>query len=340
MPVNRPRGAPVLPPRARPRLPAAAAATGPPRARPNLNARGHAYQLKSLNPYVKPEPTSRGGRVGSPSVRGRAGPVSRGDARGRGERGRGRGFRRELQMGGTAFSGAFVESSATSFAAAGSPASMLDHASDQGLPSADQAVYRMEADPYAPISLPWKNPIHLKKAQAAASQGSSASRKTEAIAKDEKMEVTPDHHHEGDANSHELEEAPVLPKIRPPPAKSDATNLIDKDGNWRTDEVFVVQLPRKLPMVHAGAMLEHGSSLPLGKIGKLQVYKSGKIKMVIGEVVFDVSFGTRFRFAQRVGVFSNNAADGDTSVSVIQDVAERPMIVTPDFGLLVKAHQR
>jgi RNA polymerase III RPC4 len=172
--------------------------------------------------------------------------------------------------------------------------------------------------------------------------------------------------------------------------------------NWRTDNVFLVQLPRKLPMVHGGSMLEHGKPMPLGKIGKLQVYKSGKIKMIIGEVAFDVgvggwlvvcclwwlvcvcmcvcmcmcvcvcvcvcftafprwwwyardilnplirvtlrpflsqvSFGTRFRFAQRVGVFSD--AEEEPTLALVKNVADRPMIVTPDFGMLVEAHNQ
>ncbi|KAG1328237.1 hypothetical protein COCNU_01G021710 [Cocos nucifera] len=67
------------------------------------------------------------------------------------------------------------------------------------------------------------------------------------------------------------------------------------------------QLPQSLPFVKlpavAGRRKEKGSGLhelPAGYVGRMMVYKSGKVKMKLGETLFDVSlFSTLHLFAIR-----------------------------------------
>lgn len=84
------------------------------------------------------------------------------------------------------------------------------------------------------------------------------------------------------------------------------------------ERTFFLQLPASLPMAKrppsikgkeiAGSSRSSGLSekengldqLPPGFLGKMQVYKSGAIKMKLGEVVYDVSPGSDCVFAQNV----------------------------------------
>lgn len=70
--------------------------------------------------------------------------------------------------------------------------------------------------------------------------------------------------------------------------------------------MLLFQLPVNLPLVQqssAGTKVEDAASkgdraskngakleLPTGRMGKIMVYKSGKVKMQLGDVLYDVSF--------------------------------------------------
>ncbi|KAK7341117.1 hypothetical protein VNO80_24041 [Phaseolus coccineus] len=78
-------------------------------------------------------------------------------------------------------------------------------------------------------------------------------------------------------------------------------------------KMFLFQLPKNLPSI-VGSNKEKGQigttavsgkagaleELPSGYMGKMQVYKSGAIKLKLGETLFDVSPGTKCGFAQDV----------------------------------------
>ncbi|ESO93285.1 hypothetical protein LOTGIDRAFT_232725 [Lottia gigantea] len=69
-----------------------------------------------------------------------------------------------------------------------------------------------------------------------------------------------------------------------------------------------------------------------GQIGKLQIRKSGKIELLIGNVKLDVTAGTPSGFLQEV--VSVNTADGTGSMCVLGHIKHR-LICTPNFESLL-----
>jgi DNA-directed RNA polymerase III subunit RPC4 len=78
---------------------------------------------------------------------------------------------------------------------------------------------------------------------------------------------------------------------------------LEQHEKERKERMFLFQLPKTLPLPRRPSIVEakgkatnrqlkEGSNLqqlPQGYLGKILVYKSGKIKMKIGDVMFDVS---------------------------------------------------
>ncbi|KAB2020164.1 hypothetical protein E1A91_D07G050800v1 [Gossypium mustelinum] len=69
--------------------------------------------------------------------------------------------------------------------------------------------------------------------------------------------------------------------------------------------------------------------LPEGYVGKMLVYKSGAVKLKIGETLFDASTGEDCVFAQDVAAFNT----ASKQCCVIGEVGQR-VVVTPDFCFL------
>jgi DNA-directed RNA polymerase III subunit RPC4 len=65
-----------------------------------------------------------------------------------------------------------------------------------------------------------------------------------------------------------------LPKSLPLPKRSSSTSIVERQGKATGKEV------------KEGSNLQQ---LPQGYLGKMLVYKSGKIKMKLGDIMFDVS---------------------------------------------------
>lgn len=80
------------------------------------------------------------------------------------------------------------------------------------------------------------------------------------------------------------------------------------------DQIFFIQLPSALPIgIPTKTNVENSeilgfkstiSHIPSGKIGKFQIYKSGKVKLKIGDTLFDVSSGMSCNFLQEVVMLS------------------------------------
>lgn len=68
-----------------------------------------------------------------------------------------------------------------------------------------------------------------------------------------------------------------------------------------------------------------------GKIGKLVVFKSGKMRMKIGKVVYDVAAGTDCSFLQTVVAVD----PGSGTACVLGDI-HRKLIVSPNLDHLLK----
>lgn len=65
------------------------------------------------------------------------------------------------------------------------------------------------------------------------------------------------------------------------------------------------------------------------KIGKLKIYKSGKVKMQIGDVLFDVDSGVNCNFVQELAVVTG---DEISEVAFLGKLRENKLIVTPELG--------
>uniref|UniRef100_A0A0A9HJX7 DNA binding protein n=1 Tax=Arundo donax TaxID=35708 RepID=A0A0A9HJX7_ARUDO len=70
--------------------------------------------------------------------------------------------------------------------------------------------------------------------------------------------------------------------------------------------------------------------LPGGLMGKILVYKSGKVKMTLGDALFDVSAGSKCSFAQEVIAIDSREKH---CCSIGED--GNHAIVTPDIDSLL-----
>ncbi len=62
-------------------------------------------------------------------------------------------------------------------------------------------------------------------------------------------------------------------------------------------------------------------------IGKIKFYKSGKIKLQIGQSLFDISGGINTKFAQEVALYSSNSDE----IVFLGKINDKKIVVTPDF---------
>ncbi|XP_020101208.1 DNA-directed RNA polymerase III subunit RPC4-like [Ananas comosus] len=112
-----------------------------------------------------------------------------------------------------------------------------------------------------------------------------------------------------------------------------------------TDEpqFLFFQLPAVLPLAKkpdASADAKKGSNktvlaskleeVPEGRIGKILVYKSGKVKMKLGDLLFDVSPGANCVFAQDVAVVDTK----EKQCCIVGELGKR-VVVTPDINSLL-----
>ncbi|CAL4960066.1 unnamed protein product [Urochloa decumbens] len=107
------------------------------------------------------------------------------------------------------------------------------------------------------------------------------------------------------------------------------------------ERMFLFQLPKSLPLPRrssniverkgkaTGKEVKEGSNLqqlPQGYLGKMLVYKSGKIKMKLGDVMFDVNPGAESRMPQHVVALNTQ----EKRSCLLGEIENRHVIVTPD----------
>ena len=129
--------------------------------------------------------------------------------------------------------------------------------------------------------------------------------------------------------------------------RSHPANLMFKneDGDYYgEDQLFFIQLPSAIPLgdvpVRPSATVEQNqvlgfkpttSALPSGNIGKLIVHKSGKVKLKIGDVLFDVSSGMPCNFLQEVVAINTERK----KFYQLGDISRR-MVCYPDIDSLLQ----
>ncbi|TKW18151.1 hypothetical protein SEVIR_5G414200v4 [Setaria viridis] len=112
------------------------------------------------------------------------------------------------------------------------------------------------------------------------------------------------------------------------------------------ERMFLFKLPKSLPLPRrssniverkgkaAGKEVKEGSNLqqlPQGYLGKMLVYKSGKIKMKLGDVMFDVNPGAESRMPQHVVALNTQ----EKHCCLLGEIENRHVIVTPDVDSLL-----
>ncbi|PAN37860.1 hypothetical protein PAHAL_7G128400 [Panicum hallii] len=113
----------------------------------------------------------------------------------------------------------------------------------------------------------------------------------------------------------------------------------------RSDEsqLLLVQLPCSLPLpmqpqsvsepnkgskeTREGMKLKE---LPAGYMGKILVYRSGKVKMKIGDILFDVSSGSDCKFVQEVAAINTR----EKHCCTVGEISKRA-VITPNIGCLL-----
>ncbi|XP_062207732.1 uncharacterized protein LOC133909351 isoform X2 [Phragmites australis] len=128
---------------------------------------------------------------------------------------------------------------------------------------------------------------------------------------------------------------------RPP----EELNLLAQDSKER---MFLFQLPKSLPLPRRSSVIERkgkitgkevkeGSNLqqlPQGYLGKMLVYKSGKIKMKIGDVMFDVNPGVESKMVQHAVALNTR----ERHCCLLGEIENHHVIVTPDVDSLLNGN--
>jgi DNA-directed RNA polymerase III subunit RPC4 len=125
------------------------------------------------------------------------------------------------------------------------------------------------------------------------------------------------------------------------PAKE--LNLLECDDKTR---MFLFQLPKSLPLLRTSTTVveRNGRSivkevkegyslndLPGGYMGKMLVYKSGKVKMKLGDALFDVNPGTECGMTQHAVAMNTKKKH----CCQLGDIEKRHLVVTPDVNSLL-----
>ncbi|CAI5945294.1 unnamed protein product [Closterium sp. NIES-65] len=142
-----------------------------------------------------------------------------------------------------------------------------------------------------------------------------------------------------EALSRPFNEAAVPPArelgLNPPAAAAAAASSSSLD-----DRMVFFQLPAALPVRRERAAelapgepgpLDELSSLPEGRIGKILVYDDGRVKMRLGDTLFDLQAGSPCIFHQELAAV--NAASG--MCHFLGDVRQRAVVV-PDIDSLLQ----
>ncbi|KAM3859982.1 DNA-directed RNA polymerase III subunit RPC4-like [Diretmus argenteus] len=76
------------------------------------------------------------------------------------------------------------------------------------------------------------------------------------------------------------------------------------------------------------------SDFPEGLLGKLQIRKSGKVELKLGDIVMDVSEGAAFSFLQQL--VSVRLSDGRTGDMTVLGNVHHKLVLSPDFQALLQ----
>ena len=110
------------------------------------------------------------------------------------------------------------------------------------------------------------------------------------------------------------------------------------------EEIFLMQFPRALPIEPKEEMKKKGTisgnvfdmfKQIRGKIGKLKVYKSGKVEMEIEGVKYLVNSGIQSKMRQEVAAVDRDCRD----IYMLGEVGKK-MVLTPDIDSLLESYDK
>ncbi|KAF0917731.1 hypothetical protein E2562_021229 [Oryza meyeriana var. granulata] len=147
---------------------------------------------------------------------------------------------------------------------------------------------------------------------------------------------------EGDDNVELQEIRPSSTELESSIRPAEELNLLGQDDKRR---MLLFQLPKSLPLPRISTAVERNgkgrgkevkegsnlNELPQGYLGKMLVYKSGKIKMKLGDVMFDVNPGEECRMAQHVVAINTR----EKHCCLLGEIENRHVVVTPDVDSLL-----
>jgi len=140
-----------------------------------------------------------------------------------------------------------------------------------------------------------------------------------------------------DINSEERYKYPTERKV----TTSIAASLFHSDEENKYEgngQLFFLQFPTQLPLTLTEEenkkdkdFSENLSKLPEGRIGRLFIFKSGKVKLCIGEITYDVSQGMPCNFLQELVAIDHEKK----KFYQLGEVTNR-MVAYPDISMILK----
>ncbi|XP_066549295.1 DNA-directed RNA polymerase III subunit RPC4 isoform X2 [Amia ocellicauda] len=121
-----------------------------------------------------------------------------------------------------------------------------------------------------------------------------------------------------------------LPDTIPGETPTSADKMAKKDGKSEDKQTA----PFKIPDPAGKESTPTLSDFSEGLIGKVQIRKSGKVQLALGEVIMDVSEGAAFSFLQQL--VSVRLSDGLTGDMTVLGNVRHKLVCSPDFEALLK----
>ncbi len=139
------------------------------------------------------------------------------------------------------------------------------------------------------------------------------------------------------------------------PSKIAAREILNENGSLNESDIFLLQFPRMIPVNSEiqnklkaeeveteepiydqnGFLVKNDfenvfKEFPRNsQMGKLKIFKSGKIKLQLGNNLYEVSTGVNCKFAQELGVVSTKSQEA----FFLGKIRDKKLIVTPELNL-------
>ncbi|KAF0025020.1 hypothetical protein F2P81_021901 [Scophthalmus maximus] len=119
-------------------------------------------------------------------------------------------------------------------------------------------------------------------------------------------------------------------KVMAPTVRSTSEKLAKNDS--RPEDKRPAHLQAQQAVMKEGCPVL--SQLPEGFLGKLQIRKSGKVELKLGDIVMDISEGAAFSFLQQL--VSVRLSDGKTGDMMVLGNVHHKLVLSPDFHTLLR----